>query len=266
MAVIAYLDKSGQNTSKYVTLAAFAGPDTVWAEFEYGWNQILKTGFLPVDYMHMVEAVGLRYKTPFSRSLGWTKEHVWKLTSKLLIYMQNFKNGRITMHSCVIDMDAWHELTSWGCEIPSEIELCNRYVSEYIVAMLAKKLVDETPGEEIILHKNDLMNFTFDQNEDFFIPFLNFVNEEKRKTKTSGEFSMWNLVDGIGEGDMRNTPGIQAADVLAWGLNRENTSNANDGLAQIAEILRQVVMSTSKEYDRETLFKEFGPPLPNAYL
>jgi hypothetical protein len=262
LGIRAYLDKSGQSSSPCVTLAAFVGSDWAWAEFEDGWNAVLKTGFRPVTYMHMVEALGLRYRTPFSRALGWKREHVWDLVGKLLVFLGGLERGRITMHSCIIDMNTWRELTAQGCEIPSEIDLCNRYVSGLIVAMFAGKILQQAPAETILIPTDDLLNFTFDRNEDFFEPFRKFVNEEKMK----GESTIWHLVNGIGEGGMRNTPGIQAADVLAWASNRENTVAEGEEGKHIAYLLHQVVMSTRKVYDRETLLKKFGPPLPNRCL
>jgi hypothetical protein len=262
VAIRAYLDKSGQHSSPYVTLAAFVGSDWAWAEFESGWNEVLKTGFLPVPYMHVVEALACRYDTPFSRALGWERKHVWDLIGKLIVYMGKLDQGRITMHSCVVEMDAWRELTGWGCEIPSEIDLCNRYVSGHIVALFAQKILERAPADTVVIPKDDLLNFAFDRNEGFFEPFRKFVNGEKQK----GESTIWHLVDGVGEGEMKLTPGIQAADVLAWATNRENTVAEGEEGKHIAYLLHQVVMSFRKVYDRETLLKEFGPPLPNAYL
>jgi hypothetical protein len=62
---------------------------------------------------------------------------------------------------------------------------------------------------------------------------------------------------------MRTTPGIQAADVLAWSSNRENTVAEGEEGKHIAYLLHQIVMSTRKVYDRETLLKEFCPKLSN---
>lgn len=254
MAIRAYLDRSGQNASPYVTLAAFVGSDMAWAEFETGWLATLCSGFLPVPYMHMVEALGLRSGTPFDRTLGWKREHVWNLVAKLLVFLSRLERGRITMHSCVIDMDAWRNLEASGCALPSPVELCNRYVSGLIVAIFAQKVLELAPTETFLIPRDDLLNFTFDRNEDFFEPFRKFVNEEKKK----GEGTMWHLVDGVGEGDMKHTAGIQAADVLAWALNRENTVSEGEEGKYIAYLLHQIVISTTKVYDRPTLSREFG--------
>jgi Protein of unknown function (DUF3800) len=255
VAIRAYLDRSGTKQAHYLTLAAFAGPDLAWAEFEQGWETILAGWSRPLPYFHVVEALHCKYKTPFCRTLGWERLYGWELLGKLIEYMGNFSHGKLTMHSCVIDMNAWRELTAQGCKIPSEVELCNHYVAKYIVAMFTAQVLKRVPSwGEFNIPTEDLLNFTFDRNEDFFDPFRQFVNAQKEMRLGN----MWDLVDGVGEGEMRTTPGIQAADILAWSINRENLVNEGDEGKHTAYLLRQIVMSTSKEYDRATLLREFG--------
>ena len=79
------------------------------------------------------------------------------------------------MHSRVIDMNAWRDLTALGCEIPSEIKLYNRYVPKYIVALFAAKVLERAPSKYFLIARDDLLNFTFDRNEDFYDPFRKFV-------------------------------------------------------------------------------------------
>lgn len=259
VGVRAFLDRSGHRSQAYVTLAAFAGPDITWREFEDGWDKTLKLGFRPVPYFHLVEALGCRYKTPFSRALGWKREHAWELLGKLLVYISQFSGGRLTMHSCVIDMSAWNALAEAGRSLPSDVELCNRYVSEYIVGRFAQRVLQESNNQPVIsLGAGELLNFVFDRNEEFYLPFRNFINDQKALAERSRKNSIWQFVDGVGEADMHRTPGIQAADILAWATNRENIAVEGEEGKHIAHILRQVVMSTRKEYDRITLEREFG--------
>jgi len=132
--------------------------------------------------------------------------------------------------------------------------------------MFAEKILENVNSDSFLIHQDDLLNFTFDRNEDFCGPFREFVIGEKKKLEISAECSIWKLVDGVGEGEMKYTPGIQAADILAWATNRENTSTEGEDGKYIAYLLHQVVMSTAKEYDRKTLLHEFGQSLPNSYL
>jgi len=162
------------------------------------------------------------------------------------------------MHSCEIDMEALRRLTAQGYSIPHETALCNRYVSQYIVGMFAKKVIGESQSETICLSSEDLLNFVFDRSESFLVPFSESVTAERNKATESGKSSIWNLVGSITEGEMQITPGIQAADILAWGLNRKNTSQEGKDGMYLAHILKQIVMCTWKEYDETTLRREFG--------
>lgn len=242
-----------------MSLAAFAADDATWANFEVGWREVLKSGFLDVPYMHMKEAVHRKPHTPFSYELGWSRKHVWELVFKLVSHMNQFKGGQLTMHSCEVDMNAWRRLTEGGYHIPSEIDLCNKYVPSYIVSMFANKVLKESKSNRIFLYTKDLLNFVFDRNESFQQPFLDAVNSEKDKSKDTGQASMWQLVNGIKEDNAKTTPGLQAADILAWGLNRQNTAAEGKEGKHLAYILKQLVMCTWKEYDEAAMCREFLP-------
>ena len=262
MGIRAFLDRSGQRQSDFATLAGFAGPISTWAEFDRGWKVVLTTGFRPVPYFHVVEALGLRPRSPFDRGLGWERRHIWDLLAKLIVYMGEYSKGRLTMHSCVIHMDAWRKLSASGVVIPSEVDLCNRYVSDGIVALFARKILEEHSDEsEIQLHTEDLLSFEFDRNEPFLGPFRELINRRKEEAETVGVSTIWHLVDGINEGNMKCMPGLQAADIFAWAINRENTVAEGEDGKYIAHLLRQVVMSFTKEYDRSALLNEFGSAL-----
>ena len=268
MAVRAYLDSSGKHGDSFVTLAAFAADDETWADFSTGWGEVLRSGFEKVSYMHMTEAVHRLPDTPFSYKLGWTRKHIWELVFKLAEYMNRFKGGLLTMHSCEVDMKAWRRLIKQGIPVPSEVDLCNRYVSEYIVGMFANKLLRESESEIISLGSEDMLSFTFDRNEVFIGPFSKKVNDEKVEAERSGRASIWQLVGGITDGQTDITPGLQAADILAWGVNRQNTASEGKEGKQLAYILRQLVMCTWKEYDEVAMHREFdacrsrsSPPL-----
>jgi hypothetical protein len=103
-----------------------------------------------------------------------------------------------------------------------------------------------------------MLNFVFDRNESFLDPFLEKVNNEKNKARDSGMHTIWQLVDTIVEGEMKTSPGLQAADILAWGLNRQNTASEGREGKYLAHILKQLVMCTWKEYDESTMRKEFA--------
>ena len=241
-----------------MTLAAFAANDATWAEFKNGWEEILRSGFHKVPYMHMKEAVRRGYGTPFSYTMGWSRRHIWELVFKLAEYMSQFKDGLLTMHSCEVDMNAWRKLAAQGQAIPSEVDLCNRYVAEYIVGIFAQCIVNASQSQTICLGREDLLSFVFDRNERFRASFSKKVNGEKSRAERSGKHSIWQLVDSITEGEMKATPGLQAADILAWGVNRQNTASEGREGKHLAHILKQLVKCTWKEYDEANMLKEFS--------
>jgi hypothetical protein len=98
----------------------------------------------------------------------------------MLAYIGQFSRGKLTMHSCVVDMEAWRDLTSHGVHIPSEIELCNQYVSQVIVAMFANNILSKSDNSPLLeLYADELLNFVFDRSEPFFESFRVFINTEK---------------------------------------------------------------------------------------
>ena len=123
--------------------------------------------------------------------------------------------------------------------------------------MFANKLLRESESETISLASDGLLSFVFDRNEAFIGPFSKKVCDEKHDSERSGEASIWQLVGGITEGQMKTTPGLQAADVLAWGINRQNTAAEGKEGKHLAYILRQLVMCTWKEYDEVAMLREF---------
>jgi hypothetical protein len=208
--------------------------------------------------MHMKEAVRREYSSPFSYAVGWDRKRIWELVFKLAKYISQFKGGQLTMHSCEVDMNAWRKLTSENLIIPSEISLCNRYVSEYIVGLFAQDFLHSSPAESIVLGPEKMLNFVFYRNESFIKPFSEKVNDEKGKAEQSGLQSIWQLVDSIVEGEMKRTQGLQAVDVLAWGINRQNAASEGSEGKHLAHVLRQIVRCTWKIYDEPTMRKEFA--------
>ena len=72
-----------------MTLAAFAANDSVWADFEAGWLELLKEHPLHPAYMHMNEAMQLRGE--FASQKGWTLDAARLLVISLAQYAGRFK-------------------------------------------------------------------------------------------------------------------------------------------------------------------------------
>jgi hypothetical protein len=254
IAIRAYIDRSGLSESRFVSLAAFGAPDDVWARFERGWADILQTAPSPITYMHMKEAMQRRPDTPFSHLKGWNQANAWTLVFKLAKFMSEFKNTELINFSCVVAMDDWRKVRADGVDIPSEIALCNAYVPRQAMVTAARSLLKAHGGKQHIpLAPDHQIHFVFDRNEPFFGPFDAEWNAERDKANRSGVFSPWVLVDSVVEDTMTTTPGIQAADILAWGLNRENTAPEGHYGTGLANILRNITAGTYMYVDEDVL-------------
>lgn len=195
--------------------------------------------------------------TPFSYQKGWNQETAWTLVFKLAKFMSEFKNTELLNFSCVINMDDWRKIhDDEGVDIPTEITLCNFYVPRQAMKTAAMSLLKAHEGKQHIpLTSDDLIHIVFDRNEPFFDSFKSEWNAEKDKANQGIAFSPWLMVDSVTEGTMQTTPGIQAADILAWGLNRENTAPEGHYGTGLANILRNITAGTYIYVDEGVLRK-----------
>ena len=195
--------------------------------------------------------------TPFSYLKGWNQENAWTLVFKLAKFMSEFKNTELLNFSCVVSMDDWRKIhDDEGVDIPTEIALCNFYVPRQAVVTAANSLLKANEGRRHIpLMPDALIHIVFDRSEPFFEPFRAEWNAEKDKANRGIAFSPWLLVDSVTEGTMKTTPGIQAADILAWGLNRENTAPEGHYGTGLANILKNITAGTYANVDEQMLRK-----------
>jgi hypothetical protein len=254
IAIRAFLDGSGKFTDDYVTLAAFAGNDDIWAEFETEWDRIL-TGHTPrADYIHMRELV--RQIDGFDWRHGWNVTNSFGLVTKCLMYMQHLDKKRFRMFYCAVDLAAWRKLKAETYELPEPIELCNRFCSELVLGWYFVKHPD------ILDPMNGAIHYFFDKDEPYKQVFEDKWKSETGKIDASkGDWSVWNLVKEVAAVEMRKVPGIQAADILAWSVNRENTSIEGSPGRMLLYIMQQVIPSGFIVWDEERMRQHFRPTI-----
>jgi Protein of unknown function (DUF3800) len=253
IALRAHLDSSGKLTDDYMTLAAFAGNEEMWVEFEAEWDKIL-TGYSPkAKYVHMREIA--HQTVGFDRKLGWTPEKAFGLANQCLVYMSHLDKERFRMFYCAVDLEAWKKLRAETYPLPSPIELCNQFCSEFILMWYLNKYPD------IINLHSDTIKYFFDKGEGFKRPFEDKWIEETKRSEETGVWSVWNLVEQVSEVDMKKVPGVQAADILAWAVNREKTSAAGKNGTFLRHIMQQVIPASCVIWDEEKFRKHFKPLL-----
>jgi len=246
IAFESYFDCSGgvKNTP-YLTLAGMAADDSMWSEFNRGWNDILRSSNPPAAYMHMTEALTLRGE--FDQKKGWSNQSIYKLAYKLLKFMSEMDKTKFRQFMCAIDMHAYRKLESEGIQMHGPIEICNK-CPETVLSWYVTKY----PG--VIQH----LHFFFDQGEPFKEGFEQLWTSNKNNVLGShGADIFWSLLKTISSADMRDHPALQAADMLAWSVNRGLTSKGDRPFKAWAHIMHQVIPTSGIIWNEERLRKHY---------
>lgn len=253
IALRAHLDSSGKLKDSYITLAAFAGTDEMWGEFDATWQSILDNHTPRAKYIHMREIV--HQTKGFDRKLGWDDDSAFGVANKCLVYMSNLDKKRFRMFYCAVDLQAWHKLKAETYLLPSPIELCNEYCSKAVLMWYMFMYPD------VVNLQRDTIKYLFDRGEMFKGPFEATWNKEKHRAEQNGVWNIWKLVEQISAVDMKMMPGVQAADILAWAVNREQTAAAGKKGTMMRHIMMQVIPASSVVWDEAKLRKHFKPLL-----
>jgi len=168
------------------------------------------------------------------------------------MYMSHLDKNRFRMFYCAIDLEAWRKLKVENYDLPEPVEMCNEFVSEFVL----RWYFFTYPG--IV----GSVRYFFDRNEPFKGPFENKWNAEKDRAEDLGAVNEWSLLEEVAAVDMRMVPGIQAADILAWSVNREKT--AIEGLPGSARalLMKQIIPSYSVEWDEKKMKEKYKPRVP----
>jgi hypothetical protein len=142
--------------------------------------------------------------------------------------------------------------------MPTPIELCNEFCTEMVFSWYLFDYPD------ILETSSDKLHYFFDRNEYFKTPFENKWNEEKDKFEESGKWSVWSLIQEVSTVEMKAVPGIQAADIVAWGINREYNKTEGPGKL-LAHIIRQIIPTRYVVWNEENLRKHYKPLIYRPY-
>jgi len=253
IALRAYLDSSGKLENDYITLAAFAASDEMWGKFETDWKAILDDHSPKAKYVHMRE-IAHQIKG-FDRKLGWTDENAFGLANKCLVYMSHLDKKRFRMFYCAVDLKAWHKLRAETYPLPNPIDMCNEFCSRGVLLWYISKY------PEVVNLQTDTVKYFFDKGEPFKQAFEDEWNRETKRSEDRGVWSVFNLIEQITPVEMRKVPGVQAADILAWAVNREQTSAAGKKGTMMRHIMMQVIPASSVVWDEAKIRKHYKPLL-----
>jgi Protein of unknown function (DUF3800) len=233
-------------------LAAFAGNDDIWSEFETNWDKLLNAHIPSAKYVHMRELV--RQIEGFDWKLGWNETNSFDLVMKCLMYMQHLDKKRFRMFHCTIDLAVWRKLKGETYQLPEPIDLCNKFCSEAVIGWYLLRYPD------VIDPINGAIHFFFDKDEAFKQSFEDaWIRESRKIDLTQGKWSSWKLVKEVAAVEMKEVPGVQAADILAWSVNRHITSPDGRPGKMYRRIMQQIIPSSSIVWNEEKLRAHFRP-------
>jgi hypothetical protein len=213
----AYFDGSGKDDNpecRFVTIAGFAAEDDIWAYFESEWRKILMDRGNP-GHLHMHKAIQHKV-APYA---GWGAAKVQFLVQGLIGLLREVNaDPKFCSFYVTVDLDA-HRKYAAKNNIPPVAQLCANMA-------FARMLIwyGQTSG---LMTNIDLF---FDRGD----PFLNVLMQQWNSREIKQKYPWWRLVRTIAPVDSASTPGVQAADMLAWSHNRLKVSGADGWAGGIA--------------------------------
>jgi hypothetical protein len=235
-----------------MTLSGISAIDTLWDEIEPTWNYILQIGDPKAAYMHMREAVHLNRE--FERGQGWDHDKVSALVNALLSFVTTINKSAYCQFACTSDMNAYRKLTAETYQLDSPVDICNATCVETVMQwyLLEYKGLDLAAS------------YYFDQGEPFEPVFKAKWERETETDRATGQYNtIWSHIKHVGTANMRTTPGIQIADMLAWARNREE----NKGTRYEALALAMTRLAPSKwvVWNEALLRKKYQPLIYKPY-
>lgn len=236
----AYYDCSGQpHDSEFVTLAGVIASESVWDRFCQEWTSVLER--YQISEFHMADAMSL--KRDFSQANGWSQEKVQKLVWDLWAIVGRFRatdgfrlGTNLVGSSCTVTMENYRRAKFENPQLRSPEAIC----TQYCVSVIPRDIDSDIAYPEISL--------VFDQNEDFRHPI--YRNWQRYRGKREAGWPR--QVKAIDEASSSNTPPLQAADLLAWTMNKHHR---NPSFWKIVSVI--LLEHFSKTYDYEAIMTQF---------
>jgi hypothetical protein len=202
VALRSYFDGSGKSDnrgSNFLVLAGFAAENGLWVDFDNGWRSVLRDH--GAAYLHMAEAI--RFAEEYE---GWSRDRVISLVNGMIAFLVAMP-GDHQFHGfrCSVDLAAYRAVRKLK-RIPSPERICARWGLSLILNWR-----DQWPAFPI-----DTLDIFFDRNEEF----LKHLAKDWNDKRIRGQYPFYELIGTIEPVEMQKTPGVQAADLLAWSTNR----------------------------------------------
>ena len=213
MAFKSYFDGGNEADStqyKIVTLAAFSGCQVQWQNFDRQWKRALANHGAP--YLHTTDAIAL--SGDFSKRAGWGQEKVDSLLSDCSAVVKRCSATRTGGSITALGVRAHTISVVLKDYIRAKSENPKLWTVPHICAV---QCVNCCFNFAHALGTTAWMQLFFDRNEPYYSHIKDRFTNKKSKAASPG----WERVGHLGQSNMRMVPALQAADMLAWAVNRE---------------------------------------------
>jgi hypothetical protein len=222
IAMNCYFDGSiGGNSDQWMTLASIVASDRAWAPLQSDWEIMLKSRYPVAPYIHMTDLI--TGNDPFERLNGWTDEKVDGLVSDAETLLNSVDKSQMYSAVFSIDKKACDRVRADGHPVPDPSVVC----AEFCIYHPLGRYVDNNGLE--------LAYLFYDQDEPYISSIRSRWNEHRKKLISDNIF--WGSVANVQPVDMRATPPIQIADMLAWAATRRILNLPTDKWSRLANSL-----------------------------
>jgi hypothetical protein len=232
-----------ENGDEWITLAAIAGTDEIWAEFDAQWSTMLKSRYPIAPYIHMIEV--LDNEDPFDSLRGWDEGRKQSLVHDAIILLSQMDKSGFWMAWSSINESARRRWEIQGEDvIRNPFAKCSAECAFLTVGGYFRN-VSESEREPIYLF--------FDRGEPFLGPFKDRWLKGRTKPgrpKPTNPDNAWDIFSNVQEVDLPFHFGLQAADMVAWAHSRA-LREVDRPFHYLKDWLIKVVPSAAIEHNEE---------------
>ena len=161
---------------------------------------------------------------PFTTTAGWTKDKCERLVWDAVDVLASMDQTKVCGVACAVDIHAHKRLLAVGYRATKPAVICAENGVGYLLNWYTER------------HELELAHLFYDQGEPFIRSIrTRWLNEEQKKSRIKDPF--WGRIANVQPLNMRDTPAIQAADVVAWAFTRRLRNQPGDKWATLADTL-----------------------------
>src|SRR5262249_623261 len=218
--------------------------DAFWKNFHVIWQRMLWERYPKAPFLHMSELVA--HEDLFTRINGWTDEKIPALVINGAVQLlQSFDKKSFRTFVYSIDVSAHSRLMSEGYQIGEPPTIC------------AHSCLKASFDWYVDNHKLEAFHVFYDRGEPFFGSFRKeWESHQNQRSKiVSGD--IWGLIANVQDVNMRWTPPVQAADLIAWARSRE-LSTREQPYRYLADITRAVIPTSFYKLDEAAMRRKYS--------